>query len=74
MERINLEIDPDRSSRPSPSMGKAEMHGLFMARAVCCFRGSYPRHVLEGLVGNKGEPVSSGGACKVGRAYKARTI
>jgi hypothetical protein len=27
---------------------------------------------LKGLLGTEGEPVSSGGACKVSQAYKAR--
>jgi hypothetical protein len=70
---INPEIERARSSRPYLSKGKAEPQGPALARIVRCFRGSYPRHAVEGFCANKGDPVGSSGACKVERAYKART-
>ena len=71
---ISPEIERDRSSRPTPSMGKAELRRPDMVRTVWCFRGSYPRHAIEGFLANKGDPVGSSGACKVEQADKARTI
>jgi len=70
---ISPEIERAWSSRPARLTGKAETQGPTSVRTVRCFRGSYPRHAIEGFRANKGDPVSSSGACKVEQAYKART-
>jgi hypothetical protein len=66
------EIDRVGSSRPYPSMGKAESQGRDKASALRCFRGSYRWHAIEGFHGNKGELSGSSLACRVRQADKVR--